>query len=76
MRRSKKVRRLVKAAKMGKLRAMYLLGLRYEAGTGVPQDLGEAAVWMSVAAEEGYAPAVLWMRDYLFDDGADVQAEA
>lgn len=76
MRRSKKVRKLVKAAKMGKSRAMYLLGLRYETGTGVPQDLGEAAVWISAAAEEGYAPALLWMKDYLFDDGANVQAEA
>ena len=76
MRKSKRLRTLIKQAKMGKPHAMYALGLRYLAGREVPRDRIEALLWIRGAAEAGYRPAVLWLRDTLFDDDARVQAEA
>lgn len=76
MGKPKKLRRLIKAAKMGKPFAMYQLGLCYECGRYVQKDLTAAAQWISCAAEEGYAPAATWMDDYKFDDNADIQANA
>ena len=75
MGKTKKMRKLIKAAKMGKPYAMYQLGICYQLGRGRTQDLNEAAVWISRAAETGYAPAIEWMKDYYFDDDACVQAE-
>ena len=75
MRKSKKLRTLIKQAKMGKPCAMYQLGICYQLGRGRTQNLNEAAVWISCAAEAGYAPAIEWMKDYYFDDDACVQAE-
>ena len=74
MSKSKKLRTLIKQAKMGKPYAMYQLGICYQLGRGRTQDLNEAAAWISCAAESGYAPAIEWMKDYFFDDNADVQS--
>ena len=76
MSKSKKMRKLIKAAKMGKPYAMYQLGICYQLGRERVQDMNEAATWINRAAEEGYAPAIEWMKDNSFDDNAAVQAEA
>ncbi len=76
MSKPKKFRKLVKAAKMGKPYAMYQLGLCYELGRYVPQDLQTAASWIEDAAAAGYEAAQDWMSDYHFDDDARVQAHA
>ena len=74
MSKSKKMRKLCKAAKMGKSYAMYRLGICYQLGNERVQDMNEAAMWINRAAEAGYAPAIEWMKDYSFDDNAAVQA--
>ena len=76
MGKTKKMRKLIKAAKMGKPYAMYQLGIAYQLGSERPQNMNEAAVWISDAAEAGYAPAIEWMKDYSFDDNACVQANS
>ena len=76
MSKSKKMRKLIKAAKMGKPYAMYQLGICYQLGRKRVQDMNEAAMWISSAAEAGCAPAIEWMKDYSFDDNAAVQAQA
>ncbi len=75
MSKPKKLRKLIKAAKMGNLHAIYRLALCYESGKLGEIDLPIAAMLMEIAAEEGYAPAVAWLEDYTFDDNAAVQAE-
>ena len=75
MSKSKKLRTLIKQAKMAKPCAMYQLGICYQLGRERVQDMNEAASWISRAAESGYAPAIEWMKDYYFDDDACVQAE-
>jgi len=74
--KTKKMRKLIKAAKMGKPYAMYQLGICYQLGRERPQDMNKAAAWIADAAEAGYAPAIEWTKDYSFDDNASVQAEA
>lgn len=76
MSKSKKMRRLIKAAKMGKPYAMYQLGICYQLGRECRQDMNEASAWITDAAEAGYASAIEWIKDYTFDDNASVQAEA
>ena len=76
MGKTKKMRKLCKAAKMGKPYAMYQLGICYQLGRECQQNMNEAAVWIVAAAEAGYAPAIEWIKDYTFDDNASVQAEA
>ena len=75
MSKSKKLRTLIKQAKMGKPYAMYQLGIRYQLGRGLAQDMNEASAWIAASAEAGYVPAIEWMRDYCFDDDACLQAE-
>ena len=75
MSKSKKLRTLIKQAKMGKPYAMYQLGIYYQLGRERTQDLNEAAAWIAASAESGYIPAIEWMKDYYFDDNACVQAE-
>ena len=75
MSKSKKLRTLIKQAKMGKPYAMYQLGICYQLGHGRVQDMHEAAAWIAASAEAGYIPAIEWMKDYCFDDNACVQAE-
>ena len=76
MGKTKKMRKLIKAAEMGKPYAMYRLGICYQLGRERVQDMDEAASWIACAAEAGYALAIEWMKDYSFDDNASVQAEA
>ncbi len=76
MSKSKKMRKLIKAAKMGKPYAMYQLGICYQLGRGRMQNMNEAAMWIKSAAEADYALAIEWMKDYHFDDNAEVQAQA
>ena len=76
MSKSKKLRTLIKQAKMGKPYAMYQLGICYQLGRERVQNMNEAAFWISRAAEAGYAPAIEWMKDYYFDDDACVQANS
>ena len=75
MSKSKKLRTLIKQAKMGKPYAMYQFGICYQLGRGRVQDIHEAAAWIAASAEAGYIPAIEWMKDYYFDDSACVQAE-
>ena len=72
----KKLRVLRKQTRMGKPYAMYQLGLRYQMGWKVEEDLMEAIYWMGLAADAGYEPAKDWMEDMAFDDNASVQAWA
>lgn len=74
MRKSKKLRRFLKSAKMGKPWAMYRLGIEYEIGKLLPQDTLKAAEWINRAAELNYAQAIEWINDYSFDDNALTQA--
>ena len=53
---------------------MYQLGICYQLGRERVQDMNEAAFWIAYAAEAGYAQATQWMKDYYFDDNADVQS--
>ena len=76
MGKPKKLRKLIKAAKMGKPCAMYRLGICFETGTMTEKDLTKAAEWIYAAAETGYAPALDWIKDYSFDDDALIQAES
>lgn len=76
MGKPKKLRKLIKAAKMGKPYAMYRLGLWYETGSKAAPDMVKAAAWISSAEEAGYAPALEWMKDYKFDDDVNVQAHS
>ena len=76
MGKHKKMRKLIKAAKMGKPYAMYQLGICYQLGRECQQDMNKASAWIVCAAEAGYAPAIEWIKDYTFDDTASVQAEA
>ena len=76
MSKSKKLRILIKQAKMGKPHAMYQLGICYQLGRERVQDMNEAAAWIAASAETGYIPAIEWIKDYTFDDNASVQAEA
>ena len=70
MGKSKHLRTLIKQAKRGKPYAMYALGLCYQLGRELPQNLQKAAEWILAAADEGYAPAIEWAKDYAFADNA------
>ena len=74
MGKPKKLRKLMKSAKMRKPYAMYQLGIWYETGHMVQKDMTKAACWICESAEAEYAPAVEWMKDYSFDDDATLQA--
>ena len=55
---------------------MYLVGIEYELGQVVEQDMQEALAWMSEAADLGDEEAKAWIEDYYFDDDAGVQAHS
>lgn len=76
MGKSKKLRKLMKSAKCGNSWAMYQLGICYETGRMTEQDMTKAADWMRCAANGGCFQAVEWIKDYMFDDDAGVQAES
>lgn len=54
---AKAVKLYVPLANNGDVVAQYSLGVMYENGEGVPQDLKEAAQWYQMAAEQGNAKA-------------------
>lgn len=54
---AKSPKSLRERAKRGDAIAQFLLGVKYDLGQGVVQDVAEAARWYRKAAEQGYAPA-------------------
>ncbi|HPR40536.1 MAG TPA: SEL1-like repeat protein [Oscillospiraceae bacterium] len=64
MSKPKKLRKLVKAAHMGKPAAMYRLGLDYERGAHFGQDEELAENWILLAAEFGFTPAETWRKEH------------
>ena len=47
----------LQAAEQGNAQAQYNLGVMYEQGQGVRQDVAQAAQWFRKAAEQGFAEA-------------------
>ena len=76
MGKPKALRKLIKSAKMGNPAKMYELGIRYQLGRVIPQDLMLAAEWIAISAEFGYQPAIDWLKDYAFDDDPTVQGNS
>ncbi len=72
MSKSKKMRKLIKSAKMGRAPAMYKLGVYYE----LNGDMSTASEWISKASDVGNLPAIEWINDFKFDDNAAVQGNA
>jgi uncharacterized protein len=54
---AKSLKSLRERAQRGDAIAQFLLGVKYDLGQGVVQDVAEAARWYRKAAEQGYAPA-------------------
>ncbi|HNW04627.1 MAG TPA: SEL1-like repeat protein [Oscillospiraceae bacterium] len=63
MSKPKKLRRLVKAAHMGKPAAMYRLGLDYGRGGHFDRDEELAENWILLAAEFDFTPAKAWLEE-------------
>jgi len=72
----KEFEKLLEEAKNGNAHSMYLVGIEYELGQVVEQDMQEALAWMSEAADLGDEEAKAWIEDYYFDDDAGVQAHS
>ncbi len=71
---------LTEANNQGSIRAEDLLGLLYEKGEGVVQDLGQSRYFYGKAADQGYAPAEfrlgkLWMN-FEFDDPGSLNQDS
>jgi TPR repeat protein len=70
-------RQFLRAADLGYSQAEFEIGMRYQTGDGVPEDMTEAAKWYRKAAEQGHADAqfslgVLYIRgDGVVEDGAE-----
>lgn len=63
-----------KAAKQDLDKAMHVLGILYEEGEGVGQDLAKAVQWQQKAAEKGFAEAQ-WHLATLYDQGKGVEKD-
>ena len=50
--------------------AQYMMGLRYDLGSGVPQDYVKAAEWHQKAAEQGHAQAQARLNE-MYAEGCD-----
>lgn len=61
-------------AQNGNAEAQYYLGTRYEAGLGVPQDLGQAIIWYQQAANGGNAEAQFKLGE-LYEQGRGVEKD-
>lgn len=70
----KEFKNLLAKAENGDAKAMYLVGLEYEAGEVVTADGDKALEWMNKASDLGDAEAIAWLKQYYFDDDAGVQA--
>lgn len=68
MKKPKKLKKLIKGAKMGKPPAMYRLGLCYYSGSKVPEDKDRAVELIMAAAQKRYMLADEWMDDYVFSN--------
>ena len=66
--------KLLLLAQKGDVNAMYLVALEYELGEVVDEDIDEAVAWMNEAADRGHSEALDWLKDYYFDDDANVQS--
>jgi TPR repeat protein len=53
-------------------RSLYMIGVMYEKGEGVPQDYSEAAKWYLMAADKGVA-AAMYMLGKLYETGHGVE---
>jgi TPR repeat protein len=51
-----------KGAALGSADAMVALGIMYQYGRGVPQDLGKAREWYEKAAAKGNSYAIKWLQ--------------
>lgn len=67
----KEFSKLLKEAKGGDARAMYLVALEYENGEVVRADGEKALYWMNKSADLEDKDAYDWLRQYYFEDGAD-----
>ena len=72
----KEFEKLLKEAQEGNAHAMYLVALEYELGIVVEKDMEEAVAWMNEAADAGDKDAIDWLKDYYYDDDANVQAHS
>ena len=61
----------LKLAEDGNVYAQYNLGLQYDRGKGVPQDLKEAVKWYRLAGEQGNVRAQSNLG-YMYDNGKGV----
>ena len=62
MKKSKKLRKIIRGAMKGKPGAMYLMGVRCETGKEMPVDGYSAKIWMEAAADAGFKPAAEWLE--------------
>ncbi len=62
MKKSKKLRKIIRSATNGKPGAMYLMGKRCETGKELPLDKTSAEIWMEAAADAGFEPAIKWLE--------------
>lgn len=74
MSKPKKLRKLIKAAKMGNPSALYRLRLCYYSGYMVEKNEEKAVDLILRSAQEAYSPADYWMQDYVFGN-EDILAE-
>tara|TARA_B100000315_G_scaffold260775_1_gene325087 strand:+ start:1976 stop:2545 length:570 start_codon:yes stop_codon:yes gene_type:complete len=63
------------AAEAGDMKAQFNLGLMYENGSGVPQDVKAAVYWYRQAAESGYALAQVNLG-LMYENGNGVTQDA
>jgi len=63
--------RLRREAEGGDPESQFTLGVRYEDGIGVPQDITEAAIWIRRAADQDLAIAQTRLAD-LYAEGRGV----
>ena len=66
----------LKEARIGVREAQYELGLMYAHGQGVAQDLDEALVWVTKAAERGLSAAQYLLASRMLGDTGNASPEA
>lgn len=66
---------IIEAAEQGNADFQSSLGLMYEEGNGVPQDLGKAVEWYRKAADQGHADAQFLLGD-MYLNGRGVSRDA
>ena len=72
----RKVEEYQKAAKLGDVNGMYMLGECYNLGRGVDRDLNESVKWFRAAAMQGHIGAMDGLgRCYEYGEGVDADEE-